>query len=295
MKEITLEQLLEAGCHFGHQVTRQNPKARDFVYESRDNIHIIDLVKTKEELEGAAAFVQELAAKGGSMIIVGTKRQAKGIVDAQVKRANEAGADGLFTVTNRWIGGILTNFSEVAKNYRKLDQYTTDLLDDEVKSHYTKKEVGGWAKEKVKLESFYGGISTMKEQPQALFIIDTHMEDLAVKEATKMGVPVVGIVDTNADPTFITYPIPANDDAVGSLELITTYIIDAWIEGKAMQKDRDAKAKAEAEKAAAEATKKAEKAAKDAADAKIPEKAEVIGEVKTAKKVSKKKATEKAA
>lgn len=302
MKEITLEQLLEAGCHFGHQVTRQNPKARDFVYESRDNIHIIDLVKTKEELEAAGAFVQELAAKGGSMIIVGTKRQAKGIVDAQVKRAlqelqakPEEGV-GLFTVTNRWIGGILTNFSEVAKNYRKLEQVTTDLLDDEVKSQYTKKEVGGWAKEKVKLESFYGGIATMKELPQALFIIDTHMEDLAVKEASKMNVPIVGIVDTNADPTFITYPIPANDDAVGSLELITSYIIDAWIDGRKMQKDRAAKAKVEEEKRAAEAAKKAEKAAKDAADAKIPAKAEVIGEEKPAtKKVSKKKATEKAA
>lgn len=232
MREITLEELLEAGCHFGHQVTRQNPKARDYVFEARDNIHIIDLAKTKEELETAADFVKSVAARGGNLIVVGTKRQAKGIVEAQVKRAHEAGADGLYVVTNRWIGGILTNFTEVAKNYKKLDQFTKDLQDEAAQEGYTKKEIGQWAKEKAKLESFYGGISGMKGIPDALFIIDTHMEDLAVREARKMSVPTVGMVDTNADPTLIDYPIPANDDAVGSIELITTYIIDAWIEGK---------------------------------------------------------------
>lgn len=232
MREITLEELLEAGCHFGHQVTRQNPKARDYVYEARDNIHIIDLTKTKEELEAAGVFIKTVAAKGGNIIIVGTKRQAKGIVESEIKRAQEAGADGLFLVTNRWIGGTLTNFSEVAKNYKKLDQFGKDLQDEEVKSRFTKKEVGQWAKAKSKLQSFYGGVSEMKGIPDALFIIDTHMEDLAVKEAGKMNVPIVGIVDTNADPTPIDYPIPANDDAVGSIELIVAYIMDAWIEGK---------------------------------------------------------------
>lgn len=256
MREITLEELLEAGCHFGHQVTRQNPKARDYVYESRDNIHIIDLAKTKEELEAAGAFIKDVAAKGGTIIVVGTKRQAKAIVEAEVKRAKEAGADGMYTVTNRWIGGILTNFSEVAKNYKKLEELTKNLQDDSVKSQYTKKEVGGWAKEKVKLESFYGGIQGMKELPKVLFVIDTHMENLAVLEAIKMHVPVVGIVDTNADPTIVDYPIPANDDAVGSIELITKYIMDAWIEGKKEGEKQEAESKNQEEKKEDKAPKK---------------------------------------
>ncbi|MBP9719534.1 MAG: 30S ribosomal protein S2 [Candidatus Levybacteria bacterium] len=249
MREITLEQLLEAGCHFGHQVTRQNPKARDYVFEARDNIHIIDLAKTKEELEIAANFIKNLAAKGGNIVVVGTKRQAKTIVEAEVKRANEAGADGLFLVTNRWIGGILTNFTEVAKNYKKLEKITHDLQDENAQIGFTKKEIGGWAKEKTKLTSFYGGVAGMTAIPDALFVIDTHMEDLAVREANKMGVPIVGMVDTNADPTVIDYPIPANDDAVGSIELITKFIIDAWIEGK----KEGAKQKATAAKAAEQA------------------------------------------
>ncbi len=232
MREITLEELLEAGCHFGHQVTRQNPKARDYVFEARDNIHIIDLAKTKEEMETAGDFIKSVAARGGNIIVVGTKRQAKDIVEAEIKRAQNAGADGLFLVTNRWIGGILTNFAEVAKNYKKLEKITKDLQDENAQVGFTKKEIGGWAKEKIKLESFYGGISQLKAIPDAIFVIDTHMEDLSVREARKMGVPIVGMVDTNADPTIIDYPIPANDDAVGSIQLIVQYIIDAWIEGK---------------------------------------------------------------
>lgn len=235
MREITLEELLEAGCHFGHQVTRQNPKAREFIFEARDNIHIIDLAKTKEGLEAAAAYVRDLAAKeGSSIIIVGAKRQARIIVEEEVKRAFQAfgSQEGLFYVTNRWIGGTLTNFSEVSKNYKKLNDLDVRLKDDEEKAKYTKKEVGLWAKEKAKLESFYGGASDMKKLPDALFVIDTHLEELAVKEAQRMGVATVGIVDTNADPYLIDYPIPANDDAVGSLKLIISYIIDAWIEGR---------------------------------------------------------------
>jgi small subunit ribosomal protein S2 len=272
MREITLEELLEAGCHFGHQVTRQNPKARDYVFESRDNIHIIDLAKTKEELEAAGAFIKSIAAKGGNIIVVGTKRQAKGIVEAQVKRANEAGADGLYLVTNRWIGGILTNFSEVAKNYKKLEKLTKDLQDESAQEGFTKKEVGGWAKEKAKLESFYGGIAEMKALPDALFIIDTHMEDLAVREAMKMHVPTVGMVDTNADPTLIDYPIPANDDAVGSIELIATYIIDAWIEGKKEGvKAKENERKAAVEVAEGEKAPKVEKILKEIPKEKLAE------------------------
>ena len=239
MREVSLEELLEAGCHFGHQVTRQNPRARDFIFEARDNIHIIDLVKTKEGLDQAAEFVRSVAQKNGTLIVVGTKRQAKTIVDEEVKRAYLETADlpaerqgGLHLVSNRWVGGTLTNYTEVFKNVKKLKDLGNRLKDEEEKARFTKKEVGQWDKERRKLESYYGGMSEMKEVPTALFIVDTNLETLAVREARKMGVATVGIVDTNADPYLIDYPIPANDDAVGSLKLIITQIIDAWIEGK---------------------------------------------------------------
>lgn len=238
MRNITLEELLEAGCHFGHQVTRQNPKSRDFVFETRDNIHIIDLEKTKEGLDAAAEFIRKTAANGGNLLVVATKRQAKNIVEEELKRvAGEMGKTnpsdiGLFTVTNRWIGGTLTNFPEVLKNYKKFKDITAMLGNDEEKSHYTKKEIGQFEKEREKLESFYGGTADMQKLPDAVFIVDTHLEGLAVAEATKTHIPSVGIVDTNADPTFIGYPIPANDDAVGSLQLLIGYIFDAWAEGK---------------------------------------------------------------
>jgi len=235
MKEITLEELLEAGCHFGHQVTRGNPKARDYIFEARDNIHIIDLVKTREGLLEAGAFVRDQALQGKTMVIVGTKRQARGIVDEEVKRAVQQIGDenpGIFSVTNRWIGGILTNFSEVSKNFDKLKELKKRLQDEEEKAKYTKKEIGLWLKEKQKLEALYGGIYNLRQKPDLIFIIDTHLEDLVVREALKENVKTVGIVDTNANPEVIDYPIPANDDATGSIKLITHYIIDAWIEGR---------------------------------------------------------------
>lgn len=241
MREITLEELLEAGCHFGHQVTRYNPKAREFIFEARDNIHIIDLGKTKEGLEEAAAFIKSIAQKpGSSMVVVGTKRQAQKIVEEEVERARNAslqqssgpGGHEIFSVTTRWLGGTLTNAGEVAKNYQKLKDITALLKNEEEKEKYTKKEIGQFEKERQKLQQLYGGVVDMKKQPDVLFVVDTHLERLAVLEAHRMHTPVVGIVDTNADPYIIDYPIPANDDAIGSLKLIINYIIDAWIEGK---------------------------------------------------------------
>ena len=237
MKEITLEELLEAGCHFGHQVTRQNPKARDYIFEARDNIHIIDLAKTKEGLDAAAMFIKNLAQQGKNLLIVGTKRQAQGILEEEVKRVSiETGIpdseSGLFYITNRWVGGIMTNFAEISKNIKKLKDLIIFLQSDEEKSKYTKREVGLFDKKRIKLESFYRGIAEMKGIPDAIFIVDTHLEDLAVREANATGVTIVGITDTNADPTNINYPIPANDDAVGSIKLIINHIINAWIEGK---------------------------------------------------------------
>lgn len=254
MRTVSLEELLEAGCHFGHQVTRQNPKARDFIFEARDNIHIIDLAKTKEGLEEAAAFVKSLAARGGSLIIVGTKRQARPIVEEEVKRAyaedvNLNSESRLFYTTTRWIGGILTNFLEINKNIKKLKDLSLKLANNEEKSKYTKKEIGLWEKERSKLQTLYGGILNIKKSTDALFVIDTHLEDLAVREAKRMGVTTVGMVDTNSDPLVIDYPIPANDDAVGSIKLITSYIIDAWIEGNKALKKEEAKVLAKEEKA----------------------------------------------
>jgi small subunit ribosomal protein S2 len=243
MKQISLEELLEAGCHFGHQVTRGNPKARDFVFEARDNIQIIDLAKTKEGLDEAAVFARALGERGGSLLVVGTKRQARQIVEEEIVRAKDLlkndkpdSINKLFYVTNRWIGGVLTNFGEVSKNFKKLKDLGEKLASAEEKAKFTKKEVGLWEKERQKLASFYSGVWEMQQKPDALFIIDSHLEDLAVREATNVGVPTIAIVDTNADPYIIDHPIPANDDAVGSIKLIVTHIIDAWVEGIKAQK-----------------------------------------------------------
>lgn len=280
MREITLEELLEAGCHFGHQVTRGNPKARDFIFEARDNIHIIDLAKTKEGLDEAAAFAKSLAQRGGKLLIVASKKQASTLVLEEVKRAQAENADGLFYVTNKWVGGILTNLSEVSKNFKKLKDLTVKLKDDNEKSKYTKREVGQWEKEVHKLTNLYGGIAELSKAPDALFIVDTHLEELAVKEAIKTNVTTVGITDTNSDPTIIDYPIPANDDAAGSLKLIISYIIDAWIEGKKNQA-----------KEVAKEVKKAEDA--HSASSGQAEKVEVKVEKPKAEKVAKKKSTRK--
>ena len=233
MKAITLEELLEAGCHFGHQVTRQNPKAREFVFEERDNIHIIDLGKTKEGLEEAAQFLLATAKNPEStLLVVGTKRQAAPILEEVLKSLPEEVRKSIFTVTNRWMGGTLTNTQAISKNYDRLKELQEKLTSDEWKQKYTKRELGLFEKEMQKLQSFYGGIKDMQHMPTALFVIDTHTEDLSVKEANRMGIPVVGIVDTNADPDLVDYVIPANDDAVGSLKLLISYILTAWSEGK---------------------------------------------------------------
>jgi small subunit ribosomal protein S2 len=290
MKAITLEELLEAGCHFGHQVTRQNPKAREFVFEARDNIHIIDLGKTKEGLEESAQFLLNEAKKENStLLIVGTKRQAEPIVVEEVKRVTEDGKKdvGLFTVTKRWMGGTLTNTLAISRNYARLKEIKENLHTDEWKAKYTKKELMLFEREMQKLEAYYGGISSMKAMPTALFVIDTHTEDLAVREGRRMNVPVVGIVDTNADPDLVDYVIPANDDAVGSLKLLIGYILDAWVEGKtAGEKEKSAAV----EKATKEAARSASSGQATAATSKEEVKKETSPEkeAKPTEKVEKK-------
>jgi small subunit ribosomal protein S2 len=294
MRTVSLEELLEAGCHFGHQVSRQNSKAREFIFEARDNIHIIDLEKTKEGLEDAAKFVKEVARKNGTLLVLGTKRQAESVLTEERKRL-EAESDSVYFVTKRWIGGTLTNSTEVAKNYKKLKDITAKLKDPKERAKYTKKELSDFDKTRVKLEAFYGGVAEMPTTPDAVFIIDTHLEHVAANEALKAGIPTVGITDTNADPTIITYPIPANDDAVGSLKLIISYVFDAWIEGrKAAGKDAEENAAKAAKEA--EAKEKAEKKAaeKPAEKKPVEKKAEVKPAAKPeAKKEETKKTTSK--
>lgn len=253
MKNITLEQLLEAGCHFGHQVSRSNPKARDFIFEERDGIHIIDLAKTKEGLEDGGRFIKSVAqSPSATLVVVGTKRQTQEILKSELDRVSSEinGEAGIYSVTNKWTGGLLTNFSEVSKNFKKLTDLIHKLETPSEQEGFTKKEIGGWRKEKEKLESFYGGVYKLNKKPDVLFIIDSHLEHLSVNEAMKMGVPTVAITDTNSDPALVDYPIPANDDAVGSLQLIVGYILDAWKEGRnsvKIEKPKEEK-KAEVEK-----------------------------------------------
>src|SRR5215469_12463465 len=255
MRTVTLEELLEAGCHFGHQVSRQNAKAREYIFEARDGIHIIDLEKTKEGLEDAAKFIKEVARKNGTLLVLGTKRQAVGVLDEVGKKLKAEGVDGVYYATTRWIGGTLTNSGEVAKNYKKLKDIAEKLKDPTARSKYTKKELSDLEKLRQKLEGFYGGIAEMPSAPGALFIIDTHQEHVAASEANIAGIPTVGITDTNADPTIIDYPIPANDDAVGSVKLLTDYIFDAWIEGrKSAKTEQDTKEKKEEQKASEKET-----------------------------------------
>lgn len=285
MKTITLEELLEAGCHFGHQVTRQNPKAREYIFEARDGIHIIDLEKTKEGLEDAGKFTKELAKNGGTLLVLGTKRQAEGLLRDEIKRVKDANTESIHFVTRRWIGGTLTNFSEVSKNFKRLKDLTEKLQNDYEKSKYTKKEIGEWEKERQKLLGFYGNAADLTKVPDALFIIDTHEERVASHEAKRMGIPTIGITDTNADPTIIDYPIPANDDAVGSLKLIVSYILDAWIEGKEQMRKGAAAEAAKEEKAKEKEKAKEVKAAAKPAEKKV----EKTQESKPASKTEKKK------
>ncbi len=258
MRDITLEELLEAGCHFGHQVNRRNPKADEFIFEARSNIHIINLEKTREGLIAGASYLRNLSSKNGYVIFVGTKRQGRQVVQDEVGRAKKEGATGIFYVTYRWVGGILTNFAEVSKNFKKLKELN-EFLASTKQGEYTKREVLLFERERNKLRELYEGIVDLDRLPDTLVIIGTQLETTAVREAIANHMPTVGIVDTNADPTIIDYPIPANDDAVGSIKLITSYLVDAWIEGaKIANKNQETKAR-EDEKVKAQALAKAKK------------------------------------
>lgn len=224
MLDITLEELLEAGCHFGHQVRRWNPKMAHYIYGTREGVHIFDLAKTKEGLLAAGEEVRKVAGEGGVILFVGTKRQAKDIVlEAAIKV-------GMPRVTGRWLGGTLTNFDQIKRSTERLLEMRKAREAGEYKN-YTKHERLLLDRKIDELERKFGGLVGLNKLPDALFIIDTHEEEKTVLEAIRMGVPVIGVVDTNSDPSLVDYPIPANDDAVKSIELIVNCIRKAVEEG----------------------------------------------------------------
>lgn len=223
--KIELKDLLDAGCHFGHQSHRWNPKMKPYLYGVRSGIHIFDLAKSKEGLKKAAAFARETAAKGGKIIFVGTKRQAQSIVKEEAIKA------GMPYITERWLGGTITNWEQIKKSVEKLKDLKAKKKAGEFKK-YTKKENILIDREINRLERFFGGLADLEDLPEAIFVVDVKKEQAAVKEASKKGVKVIGIVDSNGDPSLVDWLIPANDDAVGSIKLIAGIIGRAAKEGK---------------------------------------------------------------
>ncbi|MGJ7921035.1 30S ribosomal protein S2 [Neobacillus sp. LXY-4] len=225
MSVISMKQLLEAGVHFGHQTRRWNPKMKKYIFTERNGIYIIDLQKTVKKVEEAYNFVKELAGNGGKILFVGTKKQAQDSVK------EEAARSGMYFVNQRWLGGTLTNFETIQKRIARLKDIER-MSEDGTFDVLPKKEVVQLRKEQERLEKFLGGIKDMKGLPDALFIIDPRKERIAVAEAHKLNIPIVGIVDTNCDPDEIDYVIPANDDAIRAVKLLTGKMADAILEAK---------------------------------------------------------------
>lgn len=241
MKEISLRELLEAGCHFGHRAEKWHPKAGAFIYQKRGGIHIIDLAKTKESLDKALEFIRNIAVEGKIILFIATKRQAKGVVKEACNNA------GIPFIVNRWIGGFLTNWEEVKKNVEKMNRLKRESLDGSW-SKFPKHETVKLQKEIQKLKMVYEGVAAFTRIPDAVFIVDIKKENNAVLEAERMGLPTVAIVDTNSDPSRVTYSIPANDDAVGSIQFIVDKMVEAYKEGVSLREKEEKKKKDQNEK-----------------------------------------------
>lgn len=225
MAVISMKQLLEAGVHFGHQTRRWNPKMKKYIFTERNGIYIIDLQKTVKMVEEAYNFVKEIAENGGSILFVGTKKQA------QESIRDEAIRSGQFYINQRWLGGTLTNFETIRKRINRLKEIET-MEEDGTFDVLPKKETVDLLKEKDRLVKFLGGIKEMKTLPDAIFVVDPRKERIAIAEANKLNIPVIGIVDTNCDPDEIDYVIPANDDAIRAVKLLTSKMADAILEVK---------------------------------------------------------------
>lgn len=224
MSQITMKQLLEAGVHFGHQTKRWNPKMKPYIFGARNGIYIIDLQKTVRYFKSAYNFVKDTVAKGDKVLFVGTKKQAQDAVREETVRA------GQYYVDNRWLGGMLTNFSTIKGSIDRLKKIEA-MSEDGTYQLLTKKEVLQLERERAKLEKSLGGIKSMTKPPGAIFVIDPKKEAIAVKEARKLGIPVVAVVDTNCDPDEIDYIIPGNDDAIRAIRLFASRMADACLEG----------------------------------------------------------------
>ena len=245
MSVITIKQLLEAGVHFGHHTRRWNPKMSQYIFTERNGIYIIDLQKTVKKFEEAYMFVRDLSTEKGTILFVGTKKQAADAIKEEAERC------GQYYVNMRWPGGMLTNFKTIKKSIARLEQLEK-MKEDGTFDLLPKKEVAGLVKEMDNLEKNLGGIKTMTELPSAIFIVDTKKEHNAVLEAKRLGIPVIAIVDTNCDPDDADYIIPGNDDAIRAIKLIAAAIADAVIEGKQGETPVEAEAEAEAEAVDAE-------------------------------------------
>ncbi|MFQ3573697.1 MAG: 30S ribosomal protein S2 [Thermodesulfovibrionales bacterium] len=225
MPVVTMKELLESGVHFGHQVKRWNPKMKRYIFGERNGIHIIDLQKTLKGLEDACIFVRDIASKGGSFLYVGTKKQAQDAI------AEEAVRGDVYYVNNRWLGGMLTNFSTVKKSIERLKKIET-MKEDGTFDLLTKKEVAQLENERERLDKNLKGIKTMTSYPDVIFIVDPKKERIAVAEARRLGITIVALVDTNCDPDEVDYVIPGNDDAIRAIKLIALKITDAVLEGR---------------------------------------------------------------
>jgi small subunit ribosomal protein S2 len=244
VNKLEYKDLLEAGVHFGHLKKKWNPKMLPYIFMERKGIHIIDLNKTLENLEETAAAMKQMARSGKKILFVATKKQAKEIVSEAAQRA------GMPFVTERWLGGMLTNFSTIRKSIKKM-QSIEKMLTDGSAVNITKKERLRLSREKAKLEKVLGGIASLNRIPAAIFLVDIMNEHIALAEAKKLGIQTIGMVDTNSDPTLVDFAIPANDDATKSIAIITQYVTDALVEGiNERQKDKDALESSEEEEGA---------------------------------------------
>ena len=225
MPAISMKELLEAGVHFGHQTKRWNPKMKEYIFGERNGIHIIDLQKTLKMFKEASQFVTELAAASKILLFVGTKRQAQEAVAEEAKRCE------MFYVNHRWLGGLLTNFVTIQRSIKRLKDLEAMAQDGRYEL-LPKKEVIKLERERKHLEQNLAGIKEMPGLPDALFVIDSHKEEIAVREARRLGIPVVGVVDTNCDPDLVIYPIPGNDDALRAIRLFTSKVADSVLEGR---------------------------------------------------------------
>jgi len=282
---ITMKQLLEAGVHFGHQTKRWNPKMKEYIFGERNGIYIIDLQKSLRLFRNAIQFVQDLGAKGKAILFLGTKRQAQDVIQEEAQRC------GMYYVNQRWLGGLLTNFVTIQKSIKRFRELEAMRANGQY-DLFSKKEVARYERERKKLEKNLSGIKDMANLPDAVFVIDTKLETIAIQEARKLGIPIIGVADTNCDPDEIDYIIPGNDDALRAIRLITNTIAQAYLDGRsiyeAQQKElaeqmekqrqlqaqqaaaaREAAARAAAAAAAEAAARKAAEG-KEAAEAAVP-------------------------